>query len=363
MRFINGIRSYKRKIIAICCVLTTVMCMMAGCGKKGNKDEATKTDAIANSTVVMKVGEVEITKEEALVYSLLQLLSGQFKYINVLADEPMIEDMTIDEIRNTKILSAEATRQGFELNDDDMEVVNDLIGRFTGYVTDEVLEQYDISKETVEKVFRETSLVDKFENDTKNELGKTLTAEAEDSYKDYNFQKLVYMIFPIVEEDENGEPKTDESGKTISLSEEEKAAIKEKAENVVKEINDGTDYETVAKKYEITEMCQEQTGYVGAYSDELNEKLGSMKVGQCTDIKESEVCYYSIVLVSDHDEDIKKEYAYATAKAQVDEQYEKMKDGWLAQVPFQDSDIIDNFWSKFDLAEVATTLFEKQLMN
>ena len=77
---------------------------------------------------------------------------------------------------------------------------------------DGLLEKYGISEDVVRKVFTEQTYVSKFENDIKNDMGKTIQDDVEEKVKDYNFMVFDYILFPTVETTEDDTPATNTDG-------------------------------------------------------------------------------------------------------------------------------------------------------
>lgn len=356
--------SFKRAV-CIGCVAALSMGTLTGCGSKTDGgtsgSTATKSDA---ATQTMSVEGYEIAEDELMVYTLLKLLAGEYAYADLAADPETYKTDALQYAVETKILYDVAVSEGIEFSDSDIETREKLAKSFISYFPDEVFETYGITEDTVQRVFVETTMVEKLDNDKRNELGQELTDEYSENLKDYNFQNLYYMIFPTVEADENNEPVVDDDGNYISLSDEECAEVKENAETVAKAINDGGDAEALAEEYGVDVYSSETSGYVGAYSDELNEVLGSLSAGQCTEVYESSTGYCLIAVLTDHDSDLLTSYAYTMASNVVDDKYENMRNEWLVNMATPtDADLVGTFWLDFSILDMATDLYQRGLMS
>lgn len=210
-----------RKIIGIFCAVVMCLCVMTGCNGDSKKENE-------KNEVAMIIGGHEIYEDELMLYCILELLSGKQTYQEVQQDEAKFKEVVINNIIETKMLNDAAEEEKMEFNDEDTATRDELIDYFTGYVSDEVFKKYGISDDLVEEVFQETSVRDKFANDKKNEIGQSLNDKYVEEYKDYNFQKLYYILFPIVEADENGEPSVDEDGNYVMLDKETMAEQKKR---------------------------------------------------------------------------------------------------------------------------------------
>ena len=161
------------------------------------------------------------------------------------------------------------------------------------------------------------------------------------------------MMFPTIEKDDADQPKLDENGNYIPLSDEDKAAVLEQAEAALEELRGGADYLEVADKYGITNYCSETSGYIGSYSDELNEALKDLGDGECTDIMEGEMGYSIVYVVVADDETLKTSYVYMLASEATDSEYEVLRNNWLATVPVDaEGDMEGTAWEELDVKSI-----------
>jgi hypothetical protein len=282
----------------------------------------------------------------------------------VQSSEDTYKNEILTEIRETKILYAQALEDNLEFGDEDQDTVDSLSESFKNFVGDEALAEYGISDDMVDKVIKETSYVDKLENDAKNDMGKELTEEYNEKYKDYNFQMLYYMVFPIIEADDDGNPKQDDDGNYIPLDDDAKADAKAQAEAAMAEVSSGKDAEEVAESYGVDSYSDDKAGIAGQYSSELNDAIAALEVGDCTGIYESSTGYYFVTLLSDNDETLFDSYVYAQVSDDVDAAYDEKKQSWMDKVPTDDTkDLLNGIWENFSLIGVAADLQQRGLMN
>ncbi len=356
----------KMKLVSCICTAALGLSLLAGCG--GNSDgsgkSAKSTESGKSGNVVMTVGEYEIGEDELMLYSILEILSGTVKYEDIQKDEDKYKQVVIDNIVETKMAGDAAKDAGMEFTEDDENTRDSLIKNFTTYVPKSVREKYGISDELIDSVFNDTSIMNKFETNTRNELGKKLTADLKEQYKDYNFQKIYYITFPKVKADDDGNPMTDDNGNYVKLDDKELADMKSKAEAAVKEINAGADAEETAKKYGVDTYSEEKQSYVGGYADDMNDVMDKLTAGQCTEVYEAETSYYAIAVLSDHDSDLLESFAYQAAEAQVDTELEKTKQQWIDGCDDKGGIVYkDDTWKNFSFLDMATDLNDQGLMK
>lgn len=368
----------KIKFTSCICVAALGLSMLAGCGgnsgdsgNTGVSEEVSESSESGesgsngeNSDVVMTVGEYEIGKDELMLYSILEILSGTVQYDAIKEDEDTYKQVVIDNIVETKMAGDAAKEAGMEFTSDDEETRDSLISNFTSYVPETVREKYGISDELIASVFNDTSIMNKMETETRNELGKKLTADIKEQYKDYNFQKIYYITFPKVKADDDGNPMTDDNGDYVKLDDSELAEMKEKAEAAVKEINAGADAEETAAKYGVDTYSETKQCYVGAYADDMNDVMDKLTAGQCTDVYETETSYYAIAVITDHDSELLDSFAYQSAEAQVDTELESTKQQWIDGCEEKGGIVYkDDTWENFSLLDMATDLNDQGLMK
>lgn len=354
-------RNIAKKLCACSMISVMAFGMMTGCSKKEDKVVYTKEEA--SSTQAMVIGDYDINMDELMVYAIQEIVTYSVTPDMIESDEATYKDQTLSLIRETKILYDVAVHNDVVLNDSDLEARDTLINNFKTAIPEEVLEKYGISDEIIEQVFTERTYVEKFENDIKNQMGQDISDDLAEAYKDYNFQTLYYMVFPTVEVTEANEPKKDDDGNYVELDDEQKEEVLKQAEAALEEIRSGKDPEEVAEEYGILDYCSDTSGYVGAYSDEMNEILGNMKAGECTDISEGNTGYTIIYVKTINDEDLRDSYVYAVATDYLDSEYETLRNQWLASIPVDvEGDMRGDAWEKFSMKEMSQMLVDAGLI-
>lgn len=351
--------SYIKKIVAL--VLSTVLAltMLTGC-----KDKQVYTKEEVSSTEVVKIGEYTIYLDEMIVYAIqdFYLQGGDSATFDEVSDA--YRKLTIlSTLRENKIIYDVSQNNDLELTEADMEFVNQSITSFKTKIGQEFLDKYGISDELIERLFYEQACVTKFENDMKNDLGKTIQEDLTEEYADTKFMTFYYMTFPTVEV-VDGEPATDENGNYISVSDSEKAKVKADAEEAVKRISEGEDYTAIAQEYGISSYCQETNGYTGAYSEEMNAVIEDLKDGDVSDPLESALGYNVIVMINSNNENLKESYIYSVASEGVESEFEKLRQMWLGTIEIDaEGDKIGSTWDDFDLKGLLIDMEEAGLVE
>ena len=321
------------------------------------------TQEEASTTKVMVIGDYDIYMDELLVYAIQAMVTNNGTLASVKANPDTYKEQTLSLIRTTKILYDVTQHNDVTLDDSDMETTNNTINNFLKSMPDGLLEKYGISEDVVRKVFTEQTYVSKFENDIKNDMGKTIQDDVEEKVKDYNFMVFDYILFPTVETTEDDTPATNTDGSYKYVDDAAKQKAKENAEALLKELEAGGDAETLATKYGVSNYYFERTGYVGSFTDSI-KAVENMKAGDCSGVLEEKLGYAVIHMKSDHDEELLKNYAYAVASDTVDDQFDKLEEQWLSTIEVDtEKDMEGTVWADYDLSGLAQSLADGGLLN
>ena len=367
---IKGKKYLKKQVVASVLALSMAAASLTGCSnglsssKKESSNVGTMTQEEASTTKVMVIGDYDIYMDELLVYAIQAMVTNNGTLASVKANPDTYKEQTLSLIRTTKILYDVTQHNDVTLDDSDMETTNNTINNFLKSMPDGLLEKYGISEDVVRKVFTEQTYVSKFENDIKNDMGKTIQDDVEEKVKDYNFMVFDYILFPTVETTEDDTPATNTDGSYKYVDDAAKQKAKENAEALLKELEAGGDAETLATKYGVSNYYFERTGYVGSFTDSINKAVENMKAGDCSGVLEEKLGYTVIHMKSDHDEELLKNYAYAVASDTVDDQFDKLEEQWLSTIEVDtEKDMEGTVWADYDLSGLAQSLADGGLLN
>lgn len=367
---IKGKKYLKKQVVASVLALSMAAASLTGCSnglsssKKESSNVGTMIQEEASTTKVMVIGDYDIYMDELLVYAIQAMVTNNGTLASVKANPDTYKEQTLSLIRTTKILYDVTQHNDVTLDDSDMETTNNTINNFLKSMPDGLLEKYGISEDVVRKVFTEQTYVSKFENDIKNDMGKTIQDDVEEKVKDYNFMVFDYILFPTVETTEDDTPATNTDGSYKYVDDAAKQKAKENAEALLKELEAGGDAEPLATKYGVSNYYFERTGYVGSFTDSINKAVENMKAGDCSGVLEEKLGYAVIHMKSDHDEELLKNYAYAVASDTVDDQFDKLEEQWLSTIEVDtEKDMEGTVWADYDLSGLAQSLADGGLLN
>lgn len=348
-----------KRLLVLVLSVTLALGMMTGC-----KGKQVYTQKEVSTTEVVKIGDYTIYLDEMIVYAIqdFYLQGGDSETFDEVTDA--YRKLTIlSTLRENKIIYDVSQKNDLVLTDADMEFVNQSIANFKAKIGQEFLDKYGISDELLERLFYEQACVTKFENDMKNDLGRTIQDDLTKQYEDTKFITFYYMTFPTVQV-ADGQPVTGEDGKYVYISDAEKEKVKGDAEEAVKRIAAGEDYKAIAQEYGIADYCQETNGYTGAYSDEMNAVVEGLKDGDVSEPIDSDLGYNVIVMINSDDKNLKESYIYSVASEGVESEFEKLRQMWLGTIEIDaEGDKIGTTWDDFDLKGLLMDMEEAGLVE
>ena len=338
------------KKIAVAAMVPTLVLGLVGCGSEEGVTSVYTVEE-ASTTKVLSVGDYDIYMDEVALYAIQILMTYSYTPSTMTDDDTIDTDKgyVISLIRENKIIYNVAINNDVELDDDDMEVVESGFDNIKTKVGDELLAAYGISDELIEQVLIEQATISKFENDIENEMGQTILEDVEEEYEDVLFTDYYYMLFPTVEV-EDGDPKTDDDGEYVYVSDEEKEEVKAQAEEALERVRNGESYEDIAEEYGVTDYSREGQGYTDSYGDQMNDIMNALQDGECTDVFEDTLGYAFVYMINSDDEDLKDTFIDYYVDDTTSTEYDTLYDTWLATIEIDDEkDFEGTVWEDFDL--------------
>lgn len=353
----------KNKLFKRICVAalsaTLALGVLTGCG---NKQVYTQEEV--STTKAVMIGDYTIYLDELIVYAIqdFYLQGGNSEEFDDVKDA--YRKLTIlSTLRENKIIYDVSQNNGLTLSEEDMAFVDQSLNNFKTKIGQDFLDKYGISDELLERLFYEQACVTKFENDMKNDLGKTIYDDLTASYANTKFNTIYYMTFPTVEV-VDGQPKTDASGNYVYLSDAEKEKVKAQAEEAIDRIRAGEDYMDIANEYGIADYSQTTNGYSGSYSDDMNAIVDNLGDGEVSDPIESTLGYNVVYMINSDDQSLKESYIYSVTSEGQEEEFEKLRQMWLGTIEIDaEGDKIGNVWDDFDLKGLLIDMEEAGLIQ
>lgn len=247
----------------------------------------------------------------------------------------------LDLIMDYKVEYGIAKEQGITLTDEEEKKVRTDVMTYLGQTDARVLNQWGISQELIEEVFLQRYLVSKLED--------MVTDEVE--VEEQRYCTIYLMLFPKIEMGEDGNYLTEEDGTTpILLTEEEIEQRKRDAEDAWKDLQEGTDVGTVAKKYGVETYSAEESNIAESFGEPFSEYAKSLDEGECSPVLETESCYAIIRMMKENNEEIAKQIM-SYYKADLEEEVlEEKKAEWYEKMGVGETPVFEGkTWDKISL--------------
>lgn len=349
-----------KKLVSIALALC-IVCGCVACGenadsdKKGNAGVDISAED-AKNTEVLKIGDEKITLDYMYLYAI------QFIYTYSATEDTIAEQMDnykqqiISQLRTDEIKYIYAKNNGIELTDDEKKEMEDVVERYYKTFSEEFLEGYGITKDTVESLFFKQRYISKLNDETQKKLEEQYQEEAGKELEGKQFFQLYYLLFPTVKY-EDGKPITEDDGTYTELTKEEKEQQEKLAQEAQKRLEAGEDIQELAKEYEIEDYSEELRSYFGAYAQDLNELIQNLKDGDISRVHESDMGYMVVKMMNSNDEDYKQYYIETAAAQKASSQMTVEENTWLASVEVdEENDMIGNVWSDLDISKIAAKM-------
>lgn len=337
-------RSFFKRMTGAFLAASMAAVLVAGCGKSNEADsesQSVETGAdeslistpvaeagtalgmVDPSAVAAKIGEnIEVPASEMFyVYYVLKQqlettgltdwgteLTAGYTYADYL--KQMVESQVV----TFEYLESMIDKYEVSLTKEEEEAADEEVKKFLDAVSDAEKEAYGFNEENIRAMYDKTYLTNKVYEAIQKEAEESLT---EEELADCKFKEIQHILISTQNVEE-----TDENGETTETAAEDaeayKAEQKAKAEDVLKKVVDGGDFEALAKEYTadsgVTYYLNEkgQTPDGAQMVDAFYKAANELKEGEVSGLVETEYGYHIIKCVSEDNAD-----ADAAAKKQL----------------------------------------------
>ena len=279
-----------KKSMAVILALGVATVSFSGCGKK---EIAFTTGLTKNELFKIDKTVCSMKSADVILLNLQREYTGLFgagNWDREFAGSSIgayVKQQAVKQLSQLTALSSLATKDGITLSKEEIDAVKNASDDYYNSAGDELLKKYDLEKSDVENVYKQYCLANKFYQKMIDSV------DSEISDDEARIISLQYIFFST--------KKTDDDGKQVSLSEEEKSDLNAKIASVVEKINAGEDFEKLAK-----ENSDKQTITMNIGRDETEaafEKAAfNLTDGQVSAPVETEDGIYIIKCISNYDE-------------------------------------------------------------
>lgn len=246
--------------------------------------------------LVVKIGEEDVYYSEAMIF--FQVIKSQYESyfgegiwsydMGGQTFEEAAKEEILNMITQTKIIKNQANNYSVALTDEEEATIVKNGAEFLDNVTPSDQDKYGFTKELIEQFYRENLVYQKVydaatmnvDTDVSDEEAKQITVEH-------------LLIKTLVD---------DESGNQVAMSETDKKAALEKAENLLQKAKDSDDFKSLAEE-NTEDSGVEYTFGAGEMVSEFESAAFALKTGELSDIVETQYGYHIIYCVNDFNED------------------------------------------------------------
>jgi foldase protein PrsA len=355
----DDMKKFGKKITVAALGGAMTLGLLGGCSKTDeNGFDVNKTVISSDEAAAKEVFDVDgdITyMDEVYMYTLQCMYMYGATEDAYTSDSEYYKDLILDQMAQMKGEYVEAIAEGIQLDEEDEANIESYVDNYYNTFSEEVLERYGISRDTVTKIFTQQVYGSTLEQTLSNQKNEEYTDIYTDMYGDTRFFTFYYLLFPYYELDDDGEP-VEGDGDGVLLSDEEIAVRKENALEAIDRIKAGEDPEEVAASYNVQNVSQEQSGYDGAFSDTLNEVLAGLEQGEVSDIIESNTGYIVVYMSSTEEDELRDNFISAMASSDASEALENSQADWKAAYTIDEDNYVDYAWYDVDFEDVCKCL-------
>lgn len=301
--------------------------------------EQKRNERVEND-VVATVADRNISEAEARVYlaamrSQIESIYGDKVWSYTVDDEgteysELMKSSVLDKIIYIKLICANADEYGVTLTADDKLDVDKYVTEFFAGISEETADEYDLTKDMVEKIYEENVLAAKVYD--KITLNYTVDAN-EDNCRQGQF--VVYKAGKFTETD----------GKKEYLTEDELEQVKNRAEGLCSAMKSGNAYQIASTGND--NVMEEARVLCGKeyFSDEIADTVFSLGDGEITAVLEDSDFYYVVYCEEDYNEQATKD---AVQKKITDERNAYFNSLYAKWRDSANIEVDENKWNKID---------------
>lgn len=293
------------RVVATVMALTLAAGVMTGCNTSSGKGEKTSD---GNKTLFTYDGE-KVPLKEAWIYAKMVGAQYEASYSTYFGEnfwtmemgtdedgnpttfEEYVKEQVITQIKQVIVLDNKASELKCSLTDAEKE---ECAGYAKAFAEDEtgksILAECGATEEDVAQLYEENALASKVQQEM---VKDTDTEVSDDEARETTIYRIVFETTT-----------TDDEGKTVDMSEKEKAKVLKKAQNVWKQIEGGTSIEDAAKAQEYTNTDETFAAGESEEGEAFEKLLPNMKDGEMVSgVQECDNGYVIAKLVAYTDEE------------------------------------------------------------
>jgi foldase protein PrsA len=239
---------------------------------------------------------------------------------NAISFEDYAKEQTINQIKQIIVLDNKAEELKCSLDDKDKEECEKYAKAFAEDPTGkDVLKESSGTVEDIQKIYEDNALAAKVQEAMVKDTDKNVS---DDEARETTISRVVFET-----------TETHEDGDTHEMSDEEKKAVKAKAEEAYKKLASGTSIEDIASEQEYTNTDETFAAGESEEGEAFEKILAKMKDGDIVDgVQECENGYVIAKLVAYTDKDATETQKEEIISEREQENFKKKYDEWTADL-------------------------------
>ena len=326
----------KKRTIVFCLAISMAMTTLTGCD--GNTKLVFTTGLTGNQ--IFKIGTTTCTMPEVMVY----LTTFYNQYADTYGQEMWhydfggvsleehVKDVVLSKMAQIKIMNLMAKERGIALNEEEKQRVSEASECYYNALSEELKKRENITKETVEMVYREYTLAHKVYANITEAADMEIS---DDEARTVTVQEIYLKNWKI------------KDGEKVSMTEDEKLQVERQGNGILERLKSGEEFSAVAA--EVSADKQVIKNYVrGEVEGSFEEILFSLDEGELSDVIKTSEGYYLVKCVSTMDYEATQENKLVLAEQRKREAFSK---AYTEVAKTTHSQFRDKQWEKLTLSE------------
>lgn len=326
----------KKRTAVICLALSMTMTSLTGCG---NDTKLVFTTGLSGNQL-FKIGAATCTMPEVMVY----LTTFYNQYADTYGQEMWhydfggvsleehVKDVVLSKMAQIKIMNLMAKERDITLDAEESQKVLAAAECYYEALSEELKKREDITKETVEMVYREYTLAHKVYTYITEAADMEIS---DDEARTVTVQEIYLKTWKA------------KDGEKISMTEDEKLQVVKKGKQILERIDAGEDFSVIAA--EVSDDKQLVKNYAREdVENSLEEILFSMDEGEISHMLEASDGYYIVKCISTMDYEATQENKLVLAEKRKKEAFSK---AYAEIAQNTHSQFRDKQWEKLTLSE------------
>lgn len=362
-----------KRIVSLILASVMMLSLFTGCGDDASTSIGNGVSLVgqqvisveeAKETVVFTVEDEDVTLDEMYLYYIQYLFNNKVNPEEMNdakkseLDSTVVSQMMVDTVEYLLALQMDE----LEVSDEDLEQSKVSAENFYSYFGEDTLANFGVDKETVEELFRKQVYVAAVTNKAVADLAESNLEQYEEEYKDLNFHSITYALFPSIEYTDDGKEVLNEDGSQKALSETELKDQLAKAQELQKKAASGEKtMEELIEEYGISHCSGVERNYEGAYEENLNEVVKTLKEGEVSDVITTDAGYMIARMDKKNDQEYKDYMISYAAQQMAQSLLPKMQEKWAEQAGLDNVKVDETIVGNIDAKGICSALKMKGL--